>query len=164
MKTDKMTPKRKSVMKRIFASFVAVFSIALIILLYLANGASSLGNSFIIDDSAIGKNVEIYPDKIVIKIENASIGRYAPTGSMLPTLNENTIGIKVVPMSEDDINAGDIVSFRKDGILIIHRVVEKGTDKNGTYFITKGDNNLFNDGKIRFDDIKYKTIMLIYQE
>ena len=51
MKTDKMTPKRKSVMKRIFASFVAVFSIALIILLYLANGASSLGNSFIIDDS-----------------------------------------------------------------------------------------------------------------
>lgn len=156
-----MAFKGKSVMKRIFASIAAVFFIALIILLYLSNGVSSSGNSFITDDS-LGKNVEIYPDRIVIKIENASIGRYAPTGSMLPTLNENTIGIKVVPMSEDDINAGDIVTFRKDGILIIHRVIEKGKDKNGTYFITKGDNNFFNDGKIRFDEIEYKTIMLIY--
>ena len=157
-----MIHKRKSVMKRIFASFVAVLSILLIVLLYLSNGVSSSGNSFITDDSAIGKNIDIYPDKIVINIENASIGRYAPTGSMLPTLNEKTIGIKVVPMSEDDIHKGDIVSFRKDGLLVIHRVAEKGTDKNGTYFITKGDNNLFNDGKVRFDDIEYKTIMLIY--
>ena len=157
-----MIHKRKSVMKRIFASFVAVLSILLIVLLYLSNGVSSSGNSFITDDSAIGKNIDIYPDKIVINIENASIGRYAPTGSMLPTLNEKTIGIRVVPMSEDDIHKGDIVSFRKDGLLVIHRVVEKGTDKNGTYFITKGDNNLFNDGKVRFDDIEYKTIMLIY--
>lgn len=153
--------ERKSIIKRIFASFVAVLSIALIILLYLSNGASS-GNSFIADDSAIGKNVEIYPDRIVIKIENASIGRYAPTGSMLPTLNEKTIGIKVVPISEEDIHIGDIASFRKDGLLVIHRVAEKGRDKEGTYFITKGDNNLFNDGKIRFRDIEYKTIMLIY--
>ncbi|MBI2047406.1 hypothetical protein HYT26_04575 [Candidatus Pacearchaeota archaeon] len=157
-----MAQNGKSIIKRIFASFVAVFSIVLVILLYLSNGVSSSGNSFITDDSAIGKNVEIYPDRIVINIENASIGRYAPTGSMLPTLNEKTTGIKVVPMSEDDIHKGDIVSFRKDGLLIIHRVAEKGTDKNGTYFITKGDNNLFNDGKIRFKDIEYKTIMLIY--
>lgn len=157
-----MMHKRKSIIKRIFASFAAVLSIALIVLLYLANGVSSSGNSFITDDSAIGKNVEIYQDRIVIKIENASIGRYAPTGSMLPTLNEKTIGIKVVPISEKDIHTGDIVSFRKDGLLVIHRVIEKGTDKNGTYFITKGDNNFFNDGKIRFDDIEYKTIMLIY--
>ena len=158
-----MAFKRKPVMKRIFASFTAVLLIALAVVLYLSNGVSSSGNSFIIDDSlALEKNIEIYPDRIVIKIDNAMLGRYAPTGSMLPTLNENTIGIKVIPASEDDINAGDIVTFRKDGILIIHRVVEKGADKNGTYFVTKGDNNFFNDGKIRFDDIEYKTIMLIY--
>ena len=158
-----MAFKRKPVMKRIFASFTAVLLIALAVVLYLSNGVSSSGNSFIIDDSlALEKNIEIYPDRIVIKIDNAMLGRYAPTGSMLPTLDENTIGIKVVPVSEDDISAGDIVTFRKDGILIIHRVVEKGADKNGTYFVTKGDNNFFNDGKIRFDDIEYKTIMLIY--
>src|SRR3989338_2811338 len=110
-----MAFKRKPVMKRIFASFIAVLLIALAVVLYLSSGVSSSGNSFIIDDSlALEKNIEIYPDRIVIKIDNAMLCRYAPTGSMLPTLNENTIGIKVVPVSEDDISAGDIVTFRKD--------------------------------------------------
>jgi hypothetical protein len=46
--------------------------------------------------------------------------------------------------------------------LIIHRVVEKGVDFDGIYFIAKGDNNVVSDGKIRFEDIKYKTIGVIW--
>ncbi len=47
-------------------------------------------------------------------------------------------------------------------MLIIHRVVEIGEDEQGTYFITKGDNNFFSDGKVRFGQIKYVTIGVIY--
>ena len=81
---------------------------------------------------------------------------------MLPVLNENTNGIKVVPRSENEISAGDIVTFKQGDYLIVHRVIKKGQDSEGTYFVTKGDNTLFSDGKIRFKDILYKTIVLVY--
>jgi signal peptidase I len=106
--------------------------------------------------------IELYLDKVVINIENAGIGRYAATGSMLPTLNENTKGIRIVPKNEEEIRIGDIVTFEKDGELIIHRVMEKGEDEQGIYFVTRGDNAAFSDGEIRFKDIRYKTIALIY--
>jgi len=45
----------------------------------------------------------------------------------------------------------------------VHRVVYKGKDSIGTYFILKGDNNEEVDpGKVRFEQIKYKTIAIIY--
>ena len=106
--------------------------------------------------------IEIYKDKIVINIKEASISKYAPTGSMIPTLDENTNGIKIVPKSEDDIKIGDIITFRENNIFIIHRVIDKGVDEEGIFFITKGDNNLINDGKVRFEDIEHKTIGVIW--
>jgi signal peptidase I len=106
--------------------------------------------------------IEVYSDKIVINIRDASIGSYAATGSMKPVLDENSNGIRIKPSSEEDIHVGDIITYETDGNLIIHRVVEKGSDENGTYFVPKGDNNSVNDGKIRFKDIRYKTIGLIY--
>lgn len=106
--------------------------------------------------------IELYEDKVVIHVENAGLGRYAATGSMLPTLNEDTTGIRIVPKSEKEINVGDIVSFQSGNNLIIHRVIEKGNDSSGVYFVTKGDNADFSDGKIRFGDIRYKTIGLVY--
>ncbi|MBD3252109.1 hypothetical protein GF386_00065 [Candidatus Pacearchaeota archaeon] len=104
----------------------------------------------------------IEDDKIIINIEDASIGRYAPTGSMRPVLDYGSNGIRVKPDSEEDVHIGDIISFRKDGILIIHRVVEKGIDKNGVYFITKGDNNTAVDKKVRFKDIEYITVGILW--
>lgn len=106
--------------------------------------------------------IQIFDDKIVINIQNAELSRYAATGSMKPILDENSNGIRVIPVSEEDINVGDIITFKQDNYLIIHRVIEKGKDSNGTYFITRGDNNLISDEKIRFDDIKYKTIGILY--
>ncbi len=132
-----------------FASFLDNFN--------LSGNATKAPQDYIQDDQ-----IEIYEDKIVINIKEASIGKYAQTGSMIPTLNEYTNGIKIVPKSEDDINVGDIVTFKENNISIIHRVINKGTDEKGTFFITKGDNNLINDGKIRFNDIEYKTIGVIW--
>lgn len=54
------------------------------------------------------------------------------------------------------------ISFKKDGDLIVHRVIEKGVDDMGVYFITKGDSNNVSDGKVRFEDIEYKTIGVIW--
>lgn len=106
--------------------------------------------------------IQIYSDKVVINIPNASMSRYAATGSMKPVLDENSNGIRIVPSSEDDIHVGDIISYQMNGNLIVHRVIEKGTDENGTYFIPKGDNNPVDDGKVRFKDIKYVTIAVIW--
>ncbi|MAG79243.1 signal peptidase I [Candidatus Pacearchaeota archaeon] len=124
---------------------------------FLDNTSEDFPSDFInIDD------ILIYPDRIVIKIPDASISSYEPTGSMMPVLDYGANGIRIKPTNEDSINIGDIVSFKKAGSLIVHRVIEKGIDEDGTYFITKGDNNNFSDEKIRFSDIKYITIGLIY--
>jgi signal peptidase I len=119
--------------------------------------------AFAPSNSIAEKDIEVYEDKIVIYVENPSISNYAPTGSMRPVIDVYANGIRVVPVSEDEIKIGDIVSFEKDNRLIVHRIVEKGLDEEGFYFITKGDNNPTTDkGKLRFKDIKYKTIGVIW--
>ena len=106
--------------------------------------------------------IQVYDDKIVIDIKGASISSYAPTGSMLPVLDKGSNGIRIVPESEAEIHIGDIITFNQDNMLIVHRVIEIGSDSEGTYFITKGDNSPINDRKIRFKDIKYITIGIIW--
>ncbi len=108
------------------------------------------------------RNIIVYDDKVVILVEDANLRSYDSGGSMLPIFGENSNGISIKPKSEEDIDVGDIISFRKKGKLIVHRVVEKGTDDAGIYFITKGDNSILSDGKIRFSDIEYVLIGLIY--
>jgi hypothetical protein len=106
--------------------------------------------------------IKIYNDKIVIDIKDASLSRYAPTGSMKPVLDQGSNGIRIVPKSKDEIHVGDIITFKQDNYLIVHRVIEIGSDVDGLYFITKGDNNSISDGKVRFEDIKYITIGVIW--
>ena len=108
------------------------------------------------------KQIKIYNDKIIIELEGVSLSRYASTGSMKPILDENANGIRIVPESADQIKAGDIVSVMMGKNLVVHRIIEKGEDDKGFYFITRGDNNLIDDGKIRFKDIKYVTVGLLY--
>ena len=108
------------------------------------------------------EQIKIYEDKIIINIKNASLGRYAPTGSMKPFFDENSNGIRIKPGSEEDIHIGDIITFKQDNYLIVHRVIKKGIDEKGIYFITKGDNNSISDGKVRFKDIEYVMIGILY--
>ena len=108
------------------------------------------------------KQIEILDDKIIINLEGASLSRYAATGSMRPVLDKGANGIRIKPKSPEEINVGDIITFREYSKLIVHRVIEKGEDSEGIYFITKGDNNNIVDGKLRFEDIKYITIGVIW--
>ncbi|MBR9704302.1 hypothetical protein GOV12_02740 [Candidatus Pacearchaeota archaeon] len=113
-------------------------------------------------DNIRDSEIEVFEDKVVIYVDNASLSRYAPTGSMKPTLDEYSNGIRIVPENADDIHVGDIITYKNDNSLIVHRVIDKGLDNKGVYFIPKGDNNTISDGKIRFKDIKYITIGMIW--
>tara|TARA_Y100000310_G_scaffold270603_1_gene284570 strand:+ start:7323 stop:7820 length:498 start_codon:yes stop_codon:yes gene_type:complete len=125
-------------------------------------GLAGVNSNLAPSDFIKEKDIQIHDNEIIINVKDASLSRYASTGSMIPVLDEGSNGIRVVPSSENEVNEGDIITFKQDNLLIVHRVVEKGEDSNGTYFITKGDNNSLSDEKIRFKDIKYITIGVLY--
>jgi len=107
-------------------------------------------------------DISVYEDKIIIEIENYTLSRYDSSESMIPVFGESATGVGIKPNSKDDIHVGDIISFRQEDIMIVHRVVEKGIDDKGYFFITKGDNNILGDGKIRFSEIDSVLVALIY--
>lgn len=137
-------------------------------LLYFSSNIPSITGLAVSSDNAIPSNwisednITIFEDMIILRIPNATLSNYANTGSMKPLLDKGANGIRITPKNESDIKVGDIVSYKFKDILVVHRVVEKGTDDKGIYFITQGDNNILSDGKIRFDDIEYVTIGIIW--
>lgn len=112
-------------------------------------------------DSVEDKYILIYDDRVVLLIEGVTMSNYDSTGSMAPTLGEGVNGLRVVPGSAEEIQVGDIVSFNYNGGIVVHRVVEIGSDSGGIYFITKGDNSDKFE-RIRFKDIEFKTVALVY--
>lgn len=125
--------------------------------IFFNNNSKEAPYDFIKEDK-----IEVFQDKVIIHIDGASLSRYAPTGSMIPVLDEGSNGIRIKPRSEEDVHIGDIITFEKENELIVHRVIEKGIDEKGIYYITKGDNNDIVDGKTRFKDIKYITIGILW--
>ena len=123
----------------------------------LAVGEVSAPNDWVSEEDII-----VFDDMILLRVSNATLSNYVDSGSMRPVFDEGANGIRVVPKNADEISVGDIVSYRFGKMLVVHRVVEKGFDENGVYFIMKGDNNLVNDGKVRFEDIEYVTVGVIW--
>lgn len=109
--------------------------------------------------------VRVYPDKVVIEIPNAVWARFTPTHSMDPVLSDTAHALQIVPRSESDISVGDIVSFWSSQVNanVIHRVIEIGSDDQGWFAVTKGDNNPHPDpGVRRFRDISRVLVAVIY--
>ena len=113
-------------------------------------------------DKISERDIVILEDMIILKIPNSTLSTYAPTGSMRPLFDEGANGIRVVPSGPEDVEVGDIVSYRSNGDLIVHRVVRKGVDSEGLYFVLKGDNNTLADERVRFEDIEYITVGVIW--
>ncbi len=102
-------------------------------------------------------------NKIVLDLKDAYIASFADTNSMDPLLDKGANGIEVKPLSENDISIGDIVAYNDGYNSIIHRVIAKGKDEEGTYFMIKGDNSTISDPDlVRFDQIKYVLIGVLY--
>ena len=63
------------------------------------------------------------------------------TNSMEPNINKGDIILIKKPKKEEKIKIGDVISFKNDGQIITHRIVDI-SDTNGVKrYITKGDNN-----------------------
>ena len=75
------------------------------------------------------------------------------SGSMEPTLYKNDL-VFAKKVGEDELQTGDIVVFRRDGIKYVHRLI---SCENGV-FITQGDANTIADAPITFDDIEGKVV------
>jgi len=109
--------------------------------------------------------IKVYRDKIIIHINDAQWSSYLDTNSMSPVLFSGANGIEIIPKTKSEVHIGDIIAYETkwNNIPVIHRVVDIRQDELGTYFITKGDNNASADPvKVRFDQIRYKLIAIIY--
>jgi hypothetical protein len=94
------------------------------------------------NDWITDSDIKVYQDKVIINVENTRYVGIANTNSMDPFIDENTNVLEILPENLNDIQVGDIISFEiETGDVYIHRVVNKGYDEQGLYFITKGDNN-----------------------
>ncbi|MCH8346291.1 MAG: signal peptidase I, partial [Chloroflexi bacterium] len=71
------------------------------------------------------------------------------SGSMWPALKEGDVVLLRGVDSVDDVKVGDIVAFRHEGGLAIHRIVSI----EGEQITTKGDANTREDEPIAFDDV-----------
>ena len=116
-------------------------------------------------DHILENDVHVFSDRVVLDVDSPFWASFTDTNSMDPVIDAGANSVEASPKSPDEIAVGDIISFRT-GLAsgtIIHRVIEKGEDDEGAYFITKGDNNPLQDpGKVRFEDIKGVVVAVIY--
>ena len=84
------------------------------------------------------------------------------TNSMEPELKKDDI-IIIKKCKEEELKVGDIVTFKRDGEVITHRIVEiDKNDNTGIQYLTKGDNNnVADDEYITFEDIEGLEILRI---
>lgn len=83
------------------------------------------------------------------------------SGSMQPELNIGDIAI-VKDIQENELQNGDIISFREGQTVVTHRIIDIETIDNQKQFTTKGDNNNSVDKKnINIDVIEGKVIAVI---
>lgn len=85
----------------------------------------------------------------------------ADTNSMLPLFDYDHV-LYCAPLKEDDqVKMYDVCVYENvDGQLIVHRVIKADYVANRFYF--KGDNNIFSDGWINRDQIKYRVEVISY--
>src|SRR4030042_68206 len=116
-------------------------------------------------DRILEDEILVTNKKVVLNIQGAEWASFTDTNSMDPVIDAGAHAIEIIPKSEDEIGVGDIVAYESEYAegSIIHRVVYKGQDEKGTYFVLKGDHNPVSDpGKVRFEQIKRVCVAIIY--
>lgn len=150
-----------------FLFFVSLLFAGVFLIAYSLN-VSGEDTSYTIaapSDTLPESSIQVYDNKVIIRLDGARWSSYTNTKSMSPVLDKGANGIEIVPKSIDEIHVGDIVAYQTkyNNIPIVHRVIAIKKDSLGTYFVLKGDNNQKADGeKVRFSQIKYKLVAVIY--
>ncbi len=115
-------------------------------------------------DTIKPEQILVYKDRVVIDIQDAFWAKFTDTNSMDPVIDIEANAVEIKPNFPEDVKVGDIVAYGseyEEGVFI-HRVIEKGEDSKGHYFIVKGDNVERSTEKIRFEDIVGKVVAIIY--
>jgi len=108
-------------------------------------------------------DIKVTDERVIIDVSNTTLVSFADTNSMDPVLDSTSNAIEKAPESSDDIQVGDIISYKYEDYNIIHRVVKIGEDGKGWYCMVKGDNNFLKDpDKVRFDQIIRYVVAIIY--
>ncbi len=115
-------------------------------------------------DHVTEEQIRVYEDRVVLLIDNPLWSSFTNTNSMDPLLDIGANGIEIIPESEENIHVGDVISYKTEtGSVVIHRVIEIGVDREGIYYLVKGDNNPIADGeKVRFDDVQGILVAVVY--
>ncbi len=110
-------------------------------------------------------DLKLYKNSINIDLngKNIRLSKFTETGSMGLFMNENGNGLEFVPLNENEIYIGDIISFEYSGEVYIHRIIQIDYDNEGWYALTKGDElSSMDTGKRRFKDIKGVLVGVIF--
>lgn len=159
--------------------FIVILLILSFLLGYSLNNFSNIFSSgkeipysgFVVHDLISPHNfisedkIFVLKDKIMIKIENASLASYTTTHSMDPIIDSGAHGLEIKPKSAEEIKLGDIVAYKSiySKEPIVHRIIKISSDEKGVYYTLKGDNNKYNDlEKVRFNQIEYVLIGILY--
>ena len=109
------------------------------------------------------EQIKVYPEFVMLSIENATWASFTNTNSMDPFLDEKAHALEVQPDDPLQISPGDIISYQTIHGIVIHRVMAIGEDQQGVYYIVKGDNNTLTDPvKVRFDEVQGVVVAIIY--
>ena len=82
---------------------------------------------------------------------------------MDPVIDENSTILEFEVLNPEELHEGDIISYKYNNEIIIHRIIKISSDEKGWYCITKGDNNYEEDPfKIRFENIVGVTVGILY--
>lgn len=115
------------------------------------------------DDRITEDQIKVYEDHVVLEIDEPIWSSFTDTNSMDPLLDAGANGIEIVPASEDDIHLGDIISYKTESGIVVHRVIDIGSDEEGIYYTVKGDNNPLEDNvKVRFEDVQGIVVAVVY--
>lgn len=106
------------------------------------------------------RDIHVYDDHYCVDVgREIKYATYADTESMEPVFGYLNHGIEIIPTSITEIHVGDIISYRNNDEIIVHRV----TDINGDCLVVKGDNNAMTDnGCVPFNKVSGVLISIIY--
>lgn len=116
-------------------------------------------------------SINTFDTQTSINLAGITKGKTFNTGSMLPVINGNSTILYNQIAGENNLCIGDIIMYNETSAgcynkysdLALHRIIKKGADEKGTYFITKGDNNnIADDCKVRINDIRVVVVGILY--
>lgn len=109
------------------------------------------------------EQIQVYPQGVFLDLPGAQWAGFTDTNSMDPFIDETANAIEISPHHPDAIQAGDVIAYHTSYGVLIHRVIEKGVDDEGIYYLVKGDNNRFKDPfKVRFGEVQGVVVAVIY--